>query len=71
MRGLAKPQPAAALISIADHQACPERAGPRCDARAVHDAIGHVLRAAYDDLKREPVPAHLVALVRRLDRKGP
>jgi len=39
-------------------------------APEVQDAIGRGLRAMYESLKAEPVPDHLLALIRKLDEPG-
>ncbi|WP_157934538.1 NepR family anti-sigma factor [Microvirga ossetica] len=37
-------------------------------SRAIQDEIGERLRVMYDDLKDEPVPDHLLALLKQLDK---
>jgi hypothetical protein len=37
-------------------------------SRVVQDLIGEQLRAMYDDLKDEPVPDHLLDLLKQLDK---
>jgi hypothetical protein len=36
--------------------------------RAIQDLIGEQLRVMYDDLKDEPVPDHLLDLLKQLDK---
>jgi hypothetical protein len=40
-------------------------------SRAVQDRIGERLRLMYDDLKEEPVPDHLLDLLKQLDKSRP
>ena len=37
-------------------------------SRVVQDLLGEQLRAMYDDLKDEPVPDHLLDLLKQLDK---
>ena len=37
-------------------------------SRAIQDEIGERLRVMYDDLKDEPVPNHLLDLLKQLDK---
>ena len=40
-------------------------------SRVVQDLIGEQLRAVYDDLKDEPVPDHLLDLLKQLGKPQP
>ncbi len=42
--------------------------GGKTMSRAIQDEIGERLRVMYDDLKDEPVPDHLLALLKQLDK---
>jgi len=48
-----------------------EDAGEPAVRQAVRTSIGEHLRQLYGDVSHEPIPAHLLALVRRLDDLAP
>lgn len=45
----------------------PSKAEPQVDHR-IQEAIGEGLRAMYESLKAEPIPDHLLELLKKLDQ---